>query len=53
MSTGIRPAVAQTLVEFGVDLSAVATPSNPRDGLHEWIRASAPERGFASAGTRP
>ncbi|MBI5490956.1 MAG: STAS domain-containing protein [Deltaproteobacteria bacterium] len=36
--TGIRPAVAQTLVEIGVDLSAVATLRNLREGLRECIR---------------
>ena len=36
--TGIRPAVAQTLVEIGVDLSAFATLRNLREGLRECLR---------------
>lgn len=36
--TGIRPAVAQTLVEIGVDLSKVLTLRNLQDGLRECVR---------------
>lgn len=36
--TGIRPAVAQTLVEIGVDLSRVLTLRNLQDGLRECLR---------------
>ncbi len=36
--TGIRPAVAQTLVEIGVDLSKVLTLSNLQEGLRECLR---------------
>jgi len=36
--SGIRPAVAQTLVEIGVDLSAVTTVSTLQDGLRECLR---------------
>ena len=37
--TGIRPAVAQTLVDIGMDLSAVETRSNLKEGLIECFRA--------------
>ncbi|MBI4817686.1 MAG: STAS domain-containing protein [Deltaproteobacteria bacterium] len=36
--TGIRPAVAQTLVELGIDLQGVATRRNLHEGLQECIR---------------
>jgi rsbT co-antagonist protein RsbR len=36
--TGIRPAVAQTLVEIGVDLSSVVTLRNIQEGLKECLR---------------
>jgi len=36
--TGIRPAVAQTLVDIGVDLSRIKTLGNLREGLAECIR---------------
>lgn len=36
--TGIRPAVAQTLVEIGVDLSSFTTLSNLKEGLRECMR---------------
>lgn len=39
--TGIRPAVAQTLVEIGVDLSQILTLRNLQDGLRECIREMA------------
>ena len=35
--TGIRPAVAQTMVEIGVDLSSITTLGNLQDGLRECI----------------
>jgi len=35
--TGIRPAVAQTLVEIGVDLSSITTRRNLRDGFRECL----------------
>ncbi len=38
MLTGIRPAVAQTLVEIGVDLSSITTLSNLKEGLTECMR---------------
>lgn len=37
--TGIRPAVAQTLVEIGVDLSAIKTLRNLKEGLKECLRS--------------
>jgi anti-anti-sigma regulatory factor len=36
--TGIRPAVAQTLVEIGVDMSSVMTLRNLQEGLKECLR---------------
>ncbi|MFC1850208.1 STAS domain-containing protein [candidate division CSSED10-310 bacterium] len=36
--TGIRPAVAQTMVEIGIDLAGIATVSNLREGLVECFR---------------
>lgn len=36
--TGIRPAVAQTLVEIGVDLSSITTLRTLQDGLRECLR---------------
>lgn len=36
--TGIRPAVAQTLVAIGVDLSSIKTLRTLRDGLRECLR---------------
>jgi rsbT co-antagonist protein RsbR len=37
--TGIRPSVAQTLVELGADLSATVTRSNLRDAIKAAMRA--------------
>jgi anti-anti-sigma regulatory factor len=36
--TGIRPAVAQTLVELGVDLSSIKTLRNLQEGLRDCLR---------------
>jgi len=36
--SGIRPAVAQTLVEIGVDMSSLSTVSTMRDALRECLR---------------
>ena len=36
--TGIQPAVAQTLVEIGVDLSSITTLANLKEGLRECMR---------------
>lgn len=36
--TGIRPAVAQTLVELGVDLASISTLRNLKEGLRECLR---------------
>ena len=36
--TGIQPAVAQTLVDIGIDLSSVTTLRNLQDGLRECLR---------------
>jgi len=36
--TGIRPAVAQTLVDLGVDLSSIATLRNLQEGLKHCLR---------------
>lgn len=38
MLTGIRPAVAQTLVELGVDLSSIVTLRTLQDGLRQCIK---------------
>lgn len=38
--TGIRPAVAQTLVELGVDLSSIRTLRNLQEGLRYCLRES-------------
>ena len=46
--TGIRPAVAQTLVEIGVDLASVVTLRNLQEGLKACLR----EMGEASAMNR-
>ncbi len=36
--TGIRPAVAQTLVDIGMNLSSIATMANLQEGLKECLR---------------
>jgi rsbT co-antagonist protein RsbR len=36
--TGIRPAVAQTLVDLGLDLSSITTLRNLQEGLRECLR---------------
>ena len=36
--SGVRPAVAQTLVEIGVDLSSIVTVATLRDALREGLR---------------
>ncbi|MFH2006221.1 MAG: STAS domain-containing protein [bacterium] len=41
--TGIQPAVAQTLVEIGVDLSSLRTLRNLQEGLREALRQMATE----------
>ncbi|APR85222.1 RsbR, positive regulator of sigma-B [Minicystis rosea] len=47
--TGIRPAVAETLVDIGVDLGSVTTLRNLRHGLREALRHAKRERaGLAS-----
>ena len=47
--TGIQPAVAQTLVQIGVDLSRVITLRNLRDGLRECLRRMGKTRNKAEA----
>jgi PAS domain S-box-containing protein len=42
--TGIRPAVAQTIVDVGIDLASVETRRNLRDGLRECQEALSRER---------
>lgn len=42
--TGIRPAVAQTLVELGVDLSSIRTLRNLQEGLRYCLRESEAHR---------
>lgn len=43
--TGIRPAVAQTLVELGVDLSSIRTLRNLQEGLRFCLREMESQRG--------
>jgi anti-anti-sigma regulatory factor len=43
--TGIRPAVAQTLVELGVDLNSIMTLRDLQAGLHHCLQDSARKRG--------
>jgi rsbT co-antagonist protein RsbR len=47
--TGIQPAVAQTLVDLGVDLGDLATLRNLRDGLRECIRRRGAGSGMPAA----
>jgi PAS domain S-box-containing protein len=42
--TGIQPAVAQTMVQLGVNLEAIQTRRNLRDGLRECLERVARER---------
>lgn len=42
--TGIQPAVAQTLVEIGVDLSSLKTLRNLQEGLKECLRSGAADQ---------
>jgi len=42
--TGIKPAVAQTLVHIGVDLTAITTLRSLRDALQRHLAAAAPGR---------
>lgn len=48
--TGIRPAVAQTLVEIGVDLSRVVTLRNLQEGLRECLRRMGRKRSLLESG---
>jgi rsbT co-antagonist protein RsbR len=43
--TGIRPAVAQTLVDLGIDLSSISTLRNLKEGLKECQRRMEDELG--------
>lgn len=47
--TGIRPAVAQTLVELGVDLNSIMTLRDLQAGLHHCLQDSARKRGAEAA----
>ncbi len=53
--TGIQPAVAQTLVEIGVDLTSLKTLRNLQEGLKECLRSGAQKEArdakFARLGT--
>jgi rsbT co-antagonist protein RsbR len=42
--SGIRPAVAQTLVELGVDLGAIRTARNLKHALRDSLGAAAPAK---------
>lgn len=48
--TGIRPAVAQTLVEIGVDLSSITTRRTLREGFRECLRFMRQSADLALAG---
>ncbi len=50
--TGLRPAVAQTLVAIGVDLSSTITLRNLQEGLRECLR-QLEKRRVANAALRP
>lgn len=47
--TGIRPQVAQAIVDIGIDLRAIETRRNLREALRGCIRALSPGRGRAGA----
>jgi anti-anti-sigma factor len=51
--TGIRPAVAQTLVHIGVQLDQVTTRRNLQQGLQECLRIIERDRATRTAATRP
>ena len=40
--TGIKPVIAQTIVDMGIDMSDVATRRNLRDALQEYVAHSRP-----------
>jgi len=42
--TGIQPAVAQTMVELGIDLNAIETRRNLRDGLRDCLKRASRTR---------
>jgi rsbT co-antagonist protein RsbR len=47
--TGIRPAVAQTLVELGVELTSIRTLRNLQEGLRDCLRDMEIRKGGATA----
>jgi anti-anti-sigma factor len=51
--TGIRPAVAQTLVHIGVQLDQVTTRRNLQQGLQECLRIIERDRAARTAAARP
>ena len=51
--TGLRPAVAQTLVELGLDLSDIVTHGSVMDGLRECLGRFAAASGAGTARARP
>jgi anti-anti-sigma regulatory factor len=51
--TGIRPAVAQTLVHIGVQLDQVTTRRNLQQGLQECLRIIERDRAARTAATKP
>lgn len=53
MLTGIRPAVAQTLVHIGVQLDQVTTRRNLQQGLQECLRAIERDRAARAPAVRP
>ena len=46
--TGIRPAVAQTLVELGVELTSIRTLRNLQEGLRDCLRDMEMRKGGAT-----
>jgi anti-anti-sigma factor len=51
--TGIRPAVAQTLVHIGVQLDQVTTRRNLQQGLQECLRVIERDRAVRAGATKP
>jgi rsbT co-antagonist protein RsbR len=53
MLTGLRPELAKTIVELGLDLGRVATRATLRDGVAEATRASTARTGVEKRAARP
>ena len=48
--TGIKPVIAQTIVDMGIDMSDVATRRNLRDALQEYVARTRPRARRSPAG---